>query len=71
MSVINELEIEESAKYLVDLIIRNDENEAVICEAVSALAQIGRLDDIDKEAVLEKITDPNLLAVIQEKLVKV
>lgn len=40
-------------------------NEILLCEAVHALKQIGKLDDIDKNEILVKITDENKKALIQ------
>ena len=71
LSVINELEMEESAPYLIEIALKDDENEAVVCEAISALAKINKLHEVDKDAIMEKVTDPNLQAVIQEKMASV
>lgn len=70
LAVISELELEESAPYLARLLLKQDENEAVLCEAISILAKIGKTEDIDKETLLQRVKDPNLLAVINNKLVK-
>lgn len=70
LSVINELELEDSAPYLIRMLLKQDENEAVLCEAISALAKIGKAGEIDKNVMMERITDPNLQAFIQDKLAK-
>ena len=42
----------------------NSQNEILICEAVSALKQINKLDNINKESILSKVTDENKKAII-------
>lgn len=42
----------------------NSQNEILICEAVSALKQINKLDNISKESILSKVTDENKKAII-------
>jgi len=71
LAVINELGLEESAPYLIRIVLKHDENEAVVCEAISALAKIGKTEQIDKNILLERIKDPNLQAFVQDKLAKV
>ena len=71
LSVINELELEDSAPYLIRIALNKDENEAVVCEAISALAKIGKIGQIDKDSIMERIKDPNLQAFVQDKLAKV
>lgn len=70
LAVINELGLENSAPYLIRTALKHDENEAVICEAVSALAKIGKAGQIDKDTLLARIKDPNLQAFVNDKLVK-
>ena len=71
LSVINELELEESAPYLIRIALKPDENELVVCEAISALAKIGKTSQIDKNSLLSRIKDPNLQAFVNDKLAKV
>ena len=71
LSVINELELEESAPYLIRIALKPDENELVVCEAISALAKIGKTSQIDKHSLLSRIKDPNLQAFVNDKLAKV
>jgi hypothetical protein len=71
LSVINELELEDSAPYLIRIALNKDENESVVCEAISALAKIGKTGQIDKDSIMERIKDPNLQAFVQDKLAKV
>lgn len=71
LSVINELELEDSAPYLIRIALKQDENEAVVCEAISALAKIGKVAQIDKDIILGRIKDPNLQAFVNDKFVKV
>ncbi|MBS4759758.1 MAG: HEAT repeat domain-containing protein [Clostridium sp.] len=42
----------------------NSQNEILLCEAVSALKQINKLDGINKEEVLAKVHDENKKAII-------
>lgn len=70
LAVINELELEESTPYLIKVALNQDENEAVVSEAVSALSKLGKTEEIDKDILIERITDPNLQAYIQQKLAK-
>jgi len=67
LSVISELGFEESAPYIIRLALNPDENETVVSEAVSALAKIGKIDNIDKNTLLSRIKDPNLQAFVQDK----
>ena len=71
LTVINELGIEESAPYLIRVALKQDENESVVCEAISALAKIGKTGQIDRNILLSRIKDPNLQAFVQDKLAKV
>jgi len=71
LSVINELSLEDSAPHLIRIALNQEENESVVCEAISALAKIGKVEQIDKSILLERIKDPNLQAFIQNKLTKV
>ena len=71
LTVINELGIEESAPYLIRVALKQDENESVVCEAISALAKIGKTEQIDRNILLSRIKDPNLQAFVQDKLAKV
>ena len=71
LAVINELELEESVPHLIRIALRHDENESVVCEAVSALAKLGKAGEIDRNSLLERIKDPNLQAFVQDKLTKV
>jgi len=69
LAVISELALEESAPSLIRVALRPDENETVVSEAVSALAKIGKIEDIDKDLLLGRIKDPNLLAYVQDKFI--
>ena len=71
LAVINELGLEDSAPYLIRIALNKDENDTVVCEAISALAKIGKTGQIDKNTLVERIKDPNLQAFIQDKLAKV
>ena len=70
LSVISELLLEESAPYLIRLALKPDEDEAVVSEAVSALAKIGKIGHIDQNTLLNRIKDPNLQAFVQDKFAK-
>ncbi len=71
LAVINELGLEDSAPQLIRLVLSHSEDESVICEAISALAKIGKTSQIDNESLLSRIKNPNLQALIQDKLEKV
>ncbi|MDD3012149.1 MAG: hypothetical protein PHC34_00410 [Candidatus Gastranaerophilales bacterium] len=71
ISVISELELENSLPYILGLLSNNIESEVVICEAVIALSKMHYLDNIeDINELLSKINDPNIGAIIQNTLSK-
>lgn len=43
----------------------NTENEILLCEAVSTLKHLGKLDGVDKDKILNKVHDENKKALIQ------
>jgi hypothetical protein len=71
ISVLHEIESDESAPYLIKTALKQDEDEVVICEAITALAKIGHTEKLDKELLLSRIKDPNLIAIVQNSLTKV
>ena len=66
--VLNELEVEESVSYLIKIAFKQNEDEAVICEAITTLAKMGHTEEIDKDLILSRIKNPHLLAVAQNSL---
>jgi HEAT repeat protein len=67
LSIISDLSLEESTPHIIRLVLNRNESEAVLSEAISALAKMGKVADIDSDTILDRITDPNLLAYIQDK----
>jgi HEAT repeat protein len=65
ISVICELELENSLPYLVSMLSDKNESDVVICEAVLALSKmksINNIDDID--SLISRIEDKNIAAII-------
>jgi len=71
ISVISELELNESSPYLIRLILNTEENEHVLCEAIALLAKLGKMEHLEGNNLLERVKDPNLQAYIQSKMDKV
>ena len=70
ISIISELNIEESSSYLLSLISNSDESEMVICEAIVALKKLDTMPaDFDINDLLSRISDNNLQAIIQNSLI--
>lgn len=69
ISVLNELQCEECISTLVNIASSEERDECVICEAVVALAKMGYTSKIDKDLLISRIKDPNLLAVVENCLI--
>jgi hypothetical protein len=69
ITVINELELKDSLQHLIELLSCNNESEMVTCEAVLTIKKMGSINKIDDvKHLLSRITDPNLLAIIQNAI---
>ncbi|HSA05919.1 MAG TPA: hypothetical protein P5556_01925 [Candidatus Gastranaerophilales bacterium] len=68
IAVLNELEAEESAPYLIKTALKQGEDEVVICEVITTLSKMGQAGEIDRDLLLSRIKDPNLLAVVNNSL---
>ena len=65
--VISDFNITEAAPKLNQL--TNSKNETLICEVLTTLKHLNRLDGIDIDSVLNRIENPNIKAII-ESLIK-
>lgn len=63
LRIIGEYKLSHAQEEIKNLL--KSKNEILLCEAVHALKQTGSLDGIDRDAILEKITDKNKKALIQ------
>ena len=63
LPIIAEFSLVEDIQDLKKLI--NSENEALVCELLTTLKTLNALNDIDINAVLERIKNPNIKAVIE------
>ncbi len=68
ISVFNEMESQESLPHLIKLVLKQNEDEAVISEAILTLARMGHTAEIDRDLLLSRIKDPNLYAVVKNSL---
>lgn len=68
IAVISDLEYEGSVPCLIKTAFKQNEDEAVISEAILTLAKMGQTAEIDADLLLSRIKDPNLLAVVQNSL---
>lgn len=71
ISIINELASEQSVPALVKIASDENEDEVVICEAVAALAKMGKASGLNKEELFGRIKDPNLLAMVKNSFYSV
>ncbi len=62
LRVVSEFELVHAAEKIKNLL--NSDNEILICEAVSALRHLKKLDEISKEDVIAKVQDENKKALI-------
>lgn len=70
ISIINELELKNSAQYLKDTILNDNESEIVMCEAILTLIKFGMSSYIkDIKGIMARIKDTNLLAIVENSLV--
>ena len=67
LQVISDFNITEAAPKLNQL--TNSKNETLICEVLTTLKHLNRLDGIDIDSVLNRIENPNIKAII-ESLIK-
>ncbi len=70
ISVLGEMESEESVPCLIKATLKQGEDEVVITELISALAKMGQTREIDQELLVSRIKDPNLIAVVKNALSK-
>jgi len=70
IAVLKELEAEESVPGLMKIVLKQDEDEVVISEVITTLSKMGHTKNIDKDLLLSRIKDPNLLAVVKSSLEK-
>ena len=69
VSVLNEFEAEESITALIKTALKQDQDEVVISQVLMILAKMGQTSEIDKDLLLSRIHDPNLLAVVKNALI--
>ena len=62
LHIISELKLENTFEQLKELLNSND--EIVICETITALKSINRLNEIQKDEILNKIKSENIKAII-------
>lgn len=63
LEVIKDIELKEASDNIVKLI--DFDNEIVVCEAVGALRALGNINKLDKSVVMEKISDSNIKAIVE------
>ena len=63
LQVISDFKIQEARENLKELL--NSNNEILICEALATLKQLGSISDVNKNQIIEKITDENQKALIE------
>ena len=63
LNVIKEFSLKNNVSKVVSL--TTNSNEIIICLAIEVLAQLDELHQINFEEVIENITNPNILAIIQ------
>ncbi|OGI00055.1 MAG: hypothetical protein A2Y25_09105 [Candidatus Melainabacteria bacterium GWF2_37_15] len=68
IAVFKETEARECIPCLIKLTLEQNEDEAVISEAIITLAKMGHTSEIDKDLLLSRIKDPNLFAVVENCL---
>ncbi len=68
ISVCNEMEAQDAIPCLIKLTLKQNEDEAVISEAIMTLSKMGHTEEIDKDLLLSRIKDPNLYAVVENCL---
>lgn len=63
LDVVEELELQDSFEKLKLLL--DSSNQTIILKTVEVIKSLNRLDDIDKNAVLENVSDENISAILQ------